>query len=128
MKTRAAVMEWCAGAIEELGDPSLPVCQLFFRWENNLATYAGDDIVCGIDDGGVVLVIGGDFPRFPVPLELGPARLGPGGEIAAFGAQRITDGVWAMFPSLNAVGLIHGFCVLYGVPDPAPWERRIVIP
>jgi hypothetical protein len=36
--------------------------------------------------------------------------------------ERIVPGVWALNPSLNIPGVIHVFVLLYGVPNPAPWE------
>lgn len=129
MKTAAEVSAWCAGAQSEFGDPSLPVCQLFFRWQANPMVPRGDDeLVCGLDaDGELVLLLGPEFQPFPTPIETDEEQLEQ--QVGfAFGAQRITAGVWALNPSLNAEGAIHAFIVLHGVPDPAPWERRIVLP
>lgn len=128
MKTFSEVTEWMRGADLEFGDPSLPICQLFFRWETDLRGYRGDELVAGIGAaGGVVAVIHPAIHRLPLPIEPDGPRITEG-ELVAFGAERITAGVWALSPSLNAEQLIHGFVVLYGVPDPAPWERRIVLP
>jgi len=129
MKTFAEVAEWCAGAAEEFGDPSVPVCQLFFRWQENLEIPRGDDeLVCGMADGELVLLLGPEFRPFLMTVELGDMRLDEQGGLQAFGAYLVTTGVWALRPSLNAEGAIHAFVVLHGVPDPAPWDRRIVLP
>lgn len=129
MKTCSEVSAWCAGASAEFGDPSVPVCQLFFRWQENLmAPRRDDELVCGMVEGELVLLLGPEFRALPMPIELGDLRLDDAGGLEAYGAYLITAGVWALRPSLNVEETIHGFVVLHGVPDPAPWERRIVLP
>jgi hypothetical protein len=131
VKTFGEVATWCAGASEEFDDPSVPVCQLFFRWQEDLATYGGDELACGILDGEFVLVLGPGFPSLPMPVKAGQPQIRrePAVELEAYGAELVSPGVWSLAPSLNAEGLIHAFVVLYGVPDPAPWgmERRIIL-
>lgn len=130
MKTFTEVAEWCLGAVDAFGDSSVPVCQLFFRWQDNLQRFTvGDDtLVCGISEGAFALVFGGlSMPAFPLSVREGEPEV-TDEEVITYGAVRVVDGVWAITPSLNVVGFIHGFVVVYDVPDPAPWERRIILP
>lgn len=127
MKTFAEVAEWCAGAAEQLGDPSLPVCQLFLRWQDQLVAINGNELVCGWIDGRLVPLLGPHFPPLPMEIMPGDYELDENGELKKYGAELVTKGVWALSPSLNAEGVIHAFIVLYDVPDPAPWEQRIVL-
>jgi hypothetical protein len=62
-----------------------------------------------------------------LPVVKGECELDMIGIVKNFGATEISTGVWALAPSLNLPGCIHGFIVLYDVPSPAPWERRIVL-
>lgn len=128
MRTFAEVEEWCHGAADAYGDPSVPVCQLFFRWSTNLQRLVlGDDtLACGLSEGNVALVLGPNMPALPLPVRLGEPEV-TDEEVITYGAVRVVEGVWAITPSLNLVGFIHGFVVVYGVPDPAPWERIIVL-
>jgi hypothetical protein len=129
VKTFTEVAAWCLGAFEAYGDASVPVCQLFFRWQPDLETFdgRGDDetLVCGMVLGEFVLVCGRSA-IIPLPVRKG-APEATDEEVITYGAVRVTAGVWAITPSLNIDGFIHGFVVLYGVPDPAPWERLIVL-
>lgn len=133
MKTFAEVAEWYAGATERYGDAATPVCQCFFRWTNALratrsagiASDADEDLVCGVLHGDVVLVLGPTFPTLPLPLRMGEPEVVDG--VVTFGVDRVATGLWEVRPSLNYEGLIHAFVVLVDVPDPAPWEHRIVI-
>jgi len=126
MKTVTEVLEWCAGAEAEFGDPSVPICQLFFRWQDDLKAYGGDELACGRVDGEFALWLRPDLV-IPMPIEMGRCRIDAAFGLEAYGADRITAGVWAINPSLNVEGLIHGFVTLHGVPDPAPWERKIML-
>lgn len=130
MKTFTEVAEWCRGAADAFGDPSVPVCQLFFRYLTDLDICTGDALSCTMIAGDLVLVLGG--PPRPVPLLPLPVRTGKpdvtDDEVITYGAVRVVEGVWAITPSLNVEGFIHGFVVVYGVPDPAPWDRLIVLP
>ena len=128
MKTFAEVSAWCAGALEQFGDPSIPICQLFVRWRDDLKAIDGQELTCGWLDGELVLLLGPEFRPLPMLVETGSYQVGEDGELTAYGAELVTAGVWAIKPSLNVEGAIHAFVVLYGVPDPAPWERRIVLP
>lgn len=128
MRTFSEVAEWCAGAADAFGDPSVPVCQLFFRYLTDLETCTGDALACAMIAGELALIIGPSiFPPIALPIRTGEAEV-TDEEVITYGATRVTAGVWAIEPSLNMSGVIHGFVVVYGVPDPAPWERRIVLP
>lgn len=127
MRTMAEAMEWHHGAATAFGDPAEPVCQLFFRWQENLAQYNGGELACGMHDGELTLLLGPVFPPLPMPVQAGAMRVKNVDKLEAYGADRIGPGLWSLEPSLNAEGLIHGFVVLYDVPDPAPWEQRILV-
>lgn len=134
MRTFSEVLAWCDGAAEAYGDPAAPVCQLFVRWCDDLERYvarlegaADGELACGLAGGRPTLVLGPAFHLLPLPIQKGAPEL-EGGDLVMFGAKLITRGVWALAPSLNVPGLIHGFVILYDVPEPAPWERRIVLP
>jgi hypothetical protein len=127
VKTFTEVSEWCAGAAAQFGDPSVPVCQLFIRWRDHLTEIGGEDLVCGWVDGELVIFLGPEFQPLPMAIETGGYQLDDDGQLIAYGTELVTPGVWAISPSLNVEGAIHAFIVLYGIPDPAPWERRIVL-
>lgn len=127
MRKIAEVESWRFDTSEAYGDPSLLVCQLFLRWEADLEMYAGEDLVCGMIDGRLAISPGNWLDGF-LPIEVGEeARFAADGALEAFEAERITAGVWALSPSLNIPGEIHGFLVLYDVPEPPPWQQRIVV-
>lgn len=120
MTTIDEIAEWCEGAAEAYGDPSLPVGQIFARWTDDLRLLTGDDIECGNVNGEVSLKLG---PGFLIPLCLGTnPEVSPDTGLIKFGAACVYPGVWALDPSLNIPGLVHVFVVLVGVPTPPPWE------
>jgi hypothetical protein len=127
--TAADVEAWCAGAALEFGDPSEPVCQLFFHFERDFVNYQGEALVCGWSDGGMLMLLFGAAAAggalLPVPVRAGNPIIAPTGELEAFGATPITGDVWALSPSLNVPGALHGFVVLYNVPTPAPWQTLL---
>lgn len=123
MKTRAEMLQWIEEAAATLGDPAIAVGQAFFRWDPKWRD-GGEDLACHEEGGGIALVLGGT--AIAVRVQLGEPKITPNG-LEAFGATPIAPGVWSLSPSLNLPGIVHVFVVLYGVPDPAPWERRIVI-
>ncbi len=128
MKTFREVAAWFDGACRQFEDPSIPICQLFFRWHATLEGNApSEELACGLLGDEVTLLLGPGFPMLPMPIEIGAPKI-EADELLAYGATKVTDGVWALSPSLNAEGLIHAFVVIHNVPDPAPWERRIVLP
>jgi len=133
MKTIAEVEQWIDGATAQCGDPSIPVCQLLVRYVNGdmrvdfkkaLELWCFRETICEPQEFTVWL-----GPDLIFPLFI--SRKGPeieNGDLQAFGAEEITRGVWALRPSLNIPGVIHGFVILYDVPHPAPWERLIILP
>ena len=46
----------------------------------------------------------------------------PGGRYC-WGLIRLGSGVWDIDPSVHVPTQIHAHVTLYGVPDPAPWEK-----
>jgi len=134
MRTFAELAAWCAGAAEELGDPAEACGLSFFRWQEDLVNYHGEELACGMMDDGFVLQLAlGRKGLVPLPIKLGDVEViwqGPHAELVSYGMQLVTAGVWAVDPSLNIEGMVHTFVVLYDVPDPAPWgeERRILLP
>lgn len=128
MRSAAELAAWLAGAAAQYGDPAAPVCQVFCRWQQDLAAYKGDELACGMVDEEFVVALG-DQLNLPLPVQKGQYKLAAPGELESYGAELIAPGVWAISPSLNAERLIHAFVVLYDVPDPAPWgeERRILL-
>ena len=128
MLTADDVEIWRAGALLECGDPSDPVCQMFFHFESDLVHYDGAALACGCTPDGVLVLVGATASPLPVPVRVGDAAIAATGELEAFGLSPITGDVWALSPSLNLPGVLHGFVVLYGVPTPAPWEQRIIRP
>jgi hypothetical protein len=128
MKTVTDVEAWVARAADAYGDPSVPVCQLCFRWTPETQRFVvGDDaLTCGLAEGAFALLLGPNVPAIPLPIRAGDAEVTED-EVITYGLDRLSAGVWAMTPSLNIEGFIHAFVVLYDVPDPAPWERRIVL-
>lgn len=130
MKSFANVFHWHAGAVEEYGDPSTPICQLFFRWESELGPsiqVRGDNLVGGLYKGDLGLLLGPTFPPICIPVRAGEPEIHDG-DLDCYGIEQICTGVWALTPSLNIPELIHAFVVLYDVPIPAPWESSIIIP
>jgi hypothetical protein len=128
VRTYTELAAWCLGALEAYGDASVPVCQLFFRWQPDLTKRGVDDtLVCGMLDGQFVLRLTASVPPLPLPVRTGEPEWSTD-EVIQYGASRVVEGVWAITPSPNLEGFIHGFLVVYGVPDPAPWERLIILP
>lgn len=129
MNTIPQVEQWILGAAAQFEDPAEPVCQLFFRWQDERSQPAApEDLVCSFDGDELVLQIGSAFPPLPMHIVAGEPRIGLEGAVEAFGVEFVTAGVWALTPSLNVPGMLHGFVVLYDVPQPAPWVRRILLP
>jgi hypothetical protein len=122
--------QFLAGVAELAGDPSAAVCQVFVPWEA-----ADDDIgdlVPDFDpkDRMLLLAIVGtglEPPVISLPIseDLSP-QIDERGNVA-FGLRKVCRGVWALALSLNLPGLMHSFVVFHGVPEPAPWERLIVL-
>lgn len=131
MRTSDQLTAWRIGAQLQFGDPSVPVCQCFFEWRQAFTSSAPGleayyDPPSRQCDGAVVLRLAPDL-NVDIPVRTGEPEVDDDG-VVAFGAEEITRGVWALRPSLNMPGLLHAFVVLYGVPDPAPWARCLVVP
>jgi hypothetical protein len=138
VKTCEQLLSWCVAARREFGDASVPVCQCFFAWQEielaraaAFSSYRGFPLeaylrTSGARAGDVVLRLAPDAD-IEIPVRSGEPEINEEG-VVSFGAEEITRGVWALRPSLNMPDFLHAFVVLYGVPDPAPWERRIVVP
>lgn len=72
----------------------------------------------------VLIDLGG---KEPVVLEVNTeAPRAVDGELEAFHVVKMSAGTWALNPSLNIPGALHAYVVLHSVPDPAPWEKRLV--
>jgi hypothetical protein len=126
MTTFTEVEEWIRGAADVYGDPSNAVCQVFLRWRDVLPATLGSDLLVYAVTGQpdlLMLVLSDQMPPLPLPVRNGPPEIIDGDQLITYGAHRITDGVWAIDPSLNVEGVIHAFVVLHGVPEPAPWDR-----
>jgi hypothetical protein len=129
VKTFSEVAAWLTATAQDFDDPCEPICQLFVRWQDDAnAPLTHEDLVCGWLNGELALRLVPDMPPLPFRIETGQFRLGDAGELQVFGADQVARGLWEITPSLNVQGLIHAFLVIYEVPDPAPWERRIVLP
>lgn len=108
---------WCLGAAEEFGDPSIPVCQLFLKWAEALVLHRGNELSAGMMEGDLFIMLDKRIGPVQIPLD-------------RYEFQRATAGVYAMSPSLNIPGLIHGYVVLYDVPEQGlvpPWEKLVVL-
>ena len=128
MKTIQEVEEWRVAAVIECGDPSLPVCQLFARYvegDHRPDRQRMFDLFCFRDGEDYVLWLG---PDLIVPLPIAREKAIDERGVHCYGAERIAGGVWALTPSLNIPGVIHGFVVLYDVPSIPPWERLVLLP
>lgn len=126
MKTYADIMQWCDGALERFGDPSRPICQLFYRWDGNVSLPTSDDLEFHAESKELRLPIFKSRKAITLPVGTGQPVIGEDGDLVTFGLEEITEGVWKLTPSLNIPGIIHAFVVLYGVPNPAPWTRSII--
>ena len=126
MKTFDELQQWIEGAEEKYDDPSLPVCQLFLRWtDEDLLVYNGAELVAGWENECLSIVLSPGIPN-PLPTRLGAPEI-VDGRVWSFGLQKIAPGVWSLQPSFHVPFLLHAFLMFHGVPDPAPWERRIVL-
>ncbi len=134
LRRAAEVARWREQAEQAYGDPSTPICQLCCRWVDDF--YVGrvsGDLVCSIVDGELLLCLGETWRPLPIPWTIGAPVIKPGPELEAYGLERLGAGVWVMNPSLYLEGELHGFAILYDVPDPAPFgeapeRRRILLP
>jgi hypothetical protein len=137
MKTMREVAAWIEGGLRQFGDPSEPVGLLFARYtlvmrqaETDVVWTPGPESLfdAAAPLGGMLWLAHGADGWLDLPIAARPALSPsscldhPAVTVHAFGAELIADGLWALTPSLNVLGLLHVFVVLYGVPTPAPWE------
>jgi hypothetical protein len=128
MKTYKELVAWHLQALQTFADPAEPVCQMFFRFvrhdQAQQALRTGD-LICWMDGPELMLQISSD-EALPLPIKIGRCELAED-HVQRYGSQRVTHGVYAISPSLNIQGLVHGFLVLYDVPEPTPWEQLIIL-
>jgi hypothetical protein len=117
--TFSEMSTWSNAASEQLGDPCEPICQLVFRWQAVVGP--NDDALTAFWRERELWLRFGPA-ALPVEVTTSEVELSPTGEMLAYAIRCVTPGVWILVPSLNVLGVIHGFALLYGVPDPAPWE------
>jgi len=127
MKTLSEVERWCQTAAERFGDPSLPVCQVFLRHVAHSLLTQADDLVFTVGSAGDLLLRLEADDYIPVGISPAGPEVDANSELVAFGIEQIESGLWVLQPSLNIPGLIHAFITLYGVPEPAPWAKLIVL-
>lgn len=120
MKTREELFAWCAGAARELGDPSIPVGQVFVRFCENEQDVIDTTLFATFDGEDLFVPILGEI--LPLTLDVNGPRVSASNDLEAFGVEKVIPGVWYLTPSLNIPGEVHVHVVLYGVPEPAPWE------
>lgn len=125
MKTSEELFEWCSGAEQTFGDPAVPIGLVFLRYVPTVSGYDGADLVATSDGDALVV-------RFApeVIVRLNVSEAGPEGDdeqLRVFGLSQIAPGLWSLCPSLHLPGFLHAWVVLYDVPVPAPWGKRIVL-
>lgn len=108
------------------GDPAEVVCQVLVPWHPDITRLR--DVRPQYNHRERVLLL--DFTHadvVPVPISESCEPVVVNGEIEAYGLRKACAGVWALAPSLLIPGLVHCYMVFHGVPDPAPWESRIIL-
>jgi hypothetical protein len=107
--------------------------QNFPLWQPNFACVATSDAdACfAVEDGPgrwslILALVRGDRRRFQIQIPIGPKPMETDEGMACWGVAKLAPSVWAVQPSILAEGY-HGFVILRGVPDPAPWEPRIIL-
>jgi hypothetical protein len=122
-------LERFLGDVEKAtGDPADATCLLFVRWRDE--TVCPPDMVASWDTaaGAVLLECVDAQSTRVIPLDVSTlAASTSGGALTTFHIRSVSPGVWALAPSLNIPGVIHAYVVLHGVPDPAPWERLVLL-
>jgi hypothetical protein len=127
IRSREYLYEFLNAVGEQLGAPDATVCQLFVPFVGSRAGVL-TDLECAWDARGNALLL--DLDESADPLLLPASAAGAemeDGQLVRFGLTRVSDGVWAVEPSLHIPGVLHAFVVLYDVPKPAPWEQLIVL-
>lgn len=132
MKTIADLHDWLDGVEEAFGDPSAATAMIFARYQaveaisgDITARYEGDKLLLKLANeasGGALPV--GDY--LPLPIDPGGYVMRDEG-LVAFGIEQVMPGLWHLIPSLNIPEVLHVFVVVYDVPVPAPWERKIIL-
>lgn len=129
MKTITEFKEWCRGAAEEFEDPAMVIGQLFLRHVDT-AWQQPDELVVrwSPQESQLMFDVHGFF-KVPMwlPIVEDEPKITPAGELEAFAIRQVCPGFWSMLPSLNIPGAFHVFVNIYDVPDPAPWEKRILV-
>jgi hypothetical protein len=126
VKTFEQFAQWSQEVEAAVGDVAEAIGILCFRWCEDPRQHNGD-LICRADPRGVAIYF--DPPSGAMVLEIntkGAVMNEETGELLAFGVEKLTPGVWTLEPSLNVLTFVHAFVVLYGVPDPAPWERLVI--
>jgi hypothetical protein len=135
--TQRELLDFLDQVEDVAGDPAAATCLMFVKWQRAVLTRDGavEDYEARwgqVETGGILLL---DFvdeeQRRELPLEVSMdaprfVRL-LDGVMVRYRARKVCDGVWALDPSLNIPGMLHAYVVLHGVPDPAPWEKRIIL-
>lgn len=108
-----------------LGDPSAATCLLIARWGDAGKT---DNEVLAIWDGPRREILLGlpTLGWLPISIDAKEVVI-EGRALKSFHVRKVWSGVWALSPSLNLPGVFHGYLVLSGVPEPAPWERLVIL-
>ena len=125
MKLMSEVEEWALGAAAQFGDPAVPVCQIFAKYEEG-EDIGHDYVTARYTDRLLLELDPGNF--LPLPIHIDGPQINDAGALKVFGIAEICPGVWTLNPSLNIPGLIHAFITIYSVPIYAPWAKRIIIP
>ncbi len=126
MKTITEIGNWCNQVRMQFGDPAAKVGQIFARYV--AVEVPGDEILAHWESDVLALRLGG--PEW-APIDVhpdGPIIDREKQSLVAFGLEKIGNRIWTLQPSLNMPGTIHVFVVIFDVPWPAPWERRIILP
>lgn len=116
------------GLVEETGaDPAEVVCQILAPWASDPGRSLDVRAVYDTEERVLFLVFthAGRTLLLSISESLEPVIVG--GTIEAYGLRKACAGVWALAPSLLVPGLVHCFIVFHGVPEPAPWERLILL-
>ena len=118
-----------AAVNERFGDPSAMVCLMYVGWGNKQnAMPAIWSEWSDLDRVVLLHFVGMDgMDSVPLKVSLDEPGLTNEGGLAQFQIRPIAAGVWTISPSLNIPGQLHAFLVIHGVPEPAPWESRIIL-
>ena len=131
MKTTQELRQWLISAGEEFGDPSAALCQLYLRWREGGFAWDDDDLsFCASPHNRDAIALHlSKTSEMPFLVPISPERAGFDKQehLVVFGLEKIAPTLWQLVPSLNLPGIVHAFVTLYDVPDPAPWERLVVL-